>query len=126
MFNAGLSGTAIQNLEHRRWRCWDGAGLKRQGTDGTACKPLGSSLPGTSLELPSWLGRSLLASPARRPGAAGYWLHTLGGTPLLCLRRQVDAGMVREIWNGIVPQLQQEGLLPEAGVELALTLVFDR
>ncbi len=34
--------------------------------------------------------------------------------------------MVREIWNGIVPQLQQEGLLPEAGVELALTLVFDR
>ena len=38
------------------------------------------------------------------PAAAGYWVHALGGAPLLCLHRQVDAGMVSEIWNRIVPQ----------------------
>ena len=64
------------------------------------------------------------------PAAAGYWVHALGGAPLLCLHRQVDAGMVREIWTGIVPQLRRLGLLAEgpeaAGSEPRLTLVFDR
>jgi hypothetical protein len=63
------------------------------------------------------------------PAAVSYWLQALGGAPLLCLHRQVDDGMVREIWSGIVPQLRQLGLLPErAGADSAprLTLVFDR
>ena len=65
------------------------------------------------------------------PAAAGYWVHALGGAPLLCLHRQVDAGMVSEIWNRIVPQLRELGLLEAQGAEAAgeeprLTLVFDR
>ncbi len=63
------------------------------------------------------------------PAAVSYWVQALGGAPLLCLHRQVDAGMVREIWTGIVPQLRQLGLLPEVGEaasEPRLTLVFDR
>jgi len=63
------------------------------------------------------------------PAAVGYWVQALGGAPLLCLHRQVDDGMVREIWQGIVPQLRQLGLLAEAGgadSEPSLTLVFDR
>ncbi len=68
--------------------------------------------------------RQKLALPA-----AGRLLgvHALGGAPpLLCLHRQVDDGMVREIWHGIVPQLR---LLDEGAGEAAepcLTLVFDR
>ena len=49
--------------------------------------------------------------------------------PLLCLHRQVDSSIVFEIWNGIVPQLQQMGLLAEGGrreQEPRLTMVFDR
>ena len=63
------------------------------------------------------------------PAAVGYWVQALGGAPLLCLHRQVDDGMVREIWHGIVPQLRQLGLLAEDGgaeSEPSLTLVFDR
>ena len=63
------------------------------------------------------------------PAAAGYWVHALGGAPLLCVHRQVDSSIVSEIWNGIVPQLQQMGLLAEGGQrqqEPRLTLVFDR
>jgi len=64
------------------------------------------------------------------PAAAGYWVQALGGAPLLCLHRQVDDGLVREIWTGIVPQLRQLGLLEEqpgaASGEPRLTLVFDR
>ncbi len=64
------------------------------------------------------------------PAAVGDWVQALGGAPLLCLHRQVDDGMVREIWSGIVPQLRQLGLLPEepgaATSEPRLTLVFDR
>ena len=59
------------------------------------------------------------------PASVGYWVHALGGAPLLCLHRQIDAGMVSEIWNGIVPQLRQLGLLAGAGAP-RLTLVFDR
>ena len=73
-----------------------------------------------------FVSRQKLALPA----AAGYWVHALGGAPLLCLHRQVDAGMVAEIWNGIVPQLQQMGLVAQGGEtqqqEPCLTLVFDR
>ena len=73
-----------------------------------------------------FVSRQKLALPA----AAGYWVHALGGAPLLCLHRQVDAGMVAEIWNGIVPQLQQMGLVAQGGEtqqqEPRLTLVFDR
>ena len=53
----------------------------------------------------------------------------MGGAPLLCLHRQLDAGLVHELWHGIVPQLRQLGLLqeqPEATAEPRLTLVFDR
>ena len=32
------------------------------------------------------------------PAAVSCWAQALGGAPLLCLRRQVDGGMVREIW----------------------------
>lgn len=63
------------------------------------------------------------------PAAVSYWVQALGGAPLLCLHRQVDDGMLREIWSGIVPQLRQLGLLPEraeADSEPRLTLVFDR
>ena len=63
------------------------------------------------------------------PAATGYWVHALGGPPLLCLHRQVDSSIVSEIWNGIVPQLQQMGLLAEGGMredEPRLTLVFKR
>lgn len=63
------------------------------------------------------------------PAAVGYWVHALGGAPLLCLHRQVDAGMVHELWHGIVPQLRQLGLLAEQPAPDAaprLTLVFDR
>ena len=64
------------------------------------------------------------------PAAAGYWVQALGGAPLLCLHRQVDDGLVREIWSGIVPQLRKLGLLAEgpgaASGEPRLTLVFDR
>ena len=63
------------------------------------------------------------------PAAVSYWVQALGGAPLLCLHRQVDDGMVREIWSGIVPQLRRLGLLPEqagADGEPSLTLVFDR
>ncbi len=59
------------------------------------------------------------------PASVGYWVHALGGAPLLCLHRQIDAGMVSEIWNGMVPQLRQLGLLAGAGAP-RLTLVFDR
>ena len=73
-----------------------------------------------------FVARQKLALPA----AAGYWVHALGGAPLLCLHRQVDDGIVSEIWNGIVPQLQELGLLAAAGAadadEPRLTLVFDR
>ena len=72
-----------------------------------------------------FVSRQRLALPA----AVSYWVHALGGTPLLCLHRPVDAGLVREIWQGIVPQLRQLGLLPEgagAADEPSLTLVFDR
>ncbi len=60
-----------------------------------------------------------------RPASVGDWVHALGGAPLLCLHRQIDAGMVSEIWNGMVPQLRQLGLLAGAGAP-RLTLVFDR
>ena len=63
------------------------------------------------------------------PAAASYWVHALGGAPLLCLHRQVDDGMVREIWQRIVPQLEELGLVPQEPVPAAeplLTLVFDR
>ncbi len=63
------------------------------------------------------------------PAAAAYWVHALGGAPLLCLHRQVDDGMVREIRMRIVPQLQELGLRPDAPdpeAEPVLTLVFDR
>ena len=69
-----------------------------------------------------FVSRQKLALPA----AAGYWVHALGGAPLLCLHRQVDAGMVSEIWNGIVPRLEQLGLLEGSGEQPCLTLVFDR
>ena len=59
------------------------------------------------------------------PASVGYWVHALGGAPLLCLHRQIDAGMVSEIWNGMVPQLRQLGLLAGAGAP-RLTLIFDR
>ena len=59
------------------------------------------------------------------PASVGDWVHALGGAPLLCLHRQIDAGMVSEIWNGMVPQLRQLGLLAGAGAP-RLTLVFDR
>ena len=69
-----------------------------------------------------------LAAAKGLPAWVGYWVHALGGAPLLCLHRQIDAGMVSEIWNGIVPQLRQLGLLAGAGATAAprLTLVFDR
>ena len=63
------------------------------------------------------------------PAAAAYWVQALGGAPLLGLHRQVDGGMVRAIWQRIVPQLQQLGLLPAAPdpeAEPVLTPVFDR
>ncbi len=62
------------------------------------------------------------------PASVGYWVHALGGAPLLCLHRQVDDGLVSEIWNGMVPQLRQLGLLAGAGPTATprLTLVFDR
>ena len=59
------------------------------------------------------------------PASVGDWVHALGGAPLLCLHRQIDDGMVSEIWNGMVPQLRQLGLLAGAGAP-RLTLVFDR
>ena len=73
-----------------------------------------------------FVSRQKLALPA----AVGYWVQALGGAPLLCLHRQVDDGLVREIWTGIVPQLRKLGLLDErpgaASGEPRLTLVFDR
>ena len=66
-----------------------------------------------------------LAAAKGLPAWVGYWVHALGGAPLLCLHRQIDAGMVSEIWNGMVPQLRQLGLLAGAGAP-RLTLVFDR
>ena len=53
------------------------------------------------------------------PASVGDWVHALGGAPLLCLHRQIDAGMVSEIWNGMVPQLRQLGLLAGAGATTA-------
>ena len=61
------------------------------------------------------------------PAAAGYWVHAPGGMPLLCLHKQVDAGMVAELRTAVVPQLEQLGLLePRADGEPSLTLAFDR
>ena len=61
------------------------------------------------------------------PAAAGYWVHAPGGMPLLCLHKQVDAGMVAELRTAVVPQLEQLGLLePRVDGEPSLTLAFDR
>ena len=61
------------------------------------------------------------------PDAAGYWVHAPGGMPLLCLHKQVDAGMVAELRTAVVPQLEQLGLLePRVDGQPSLTLAFDR
>ena len=86
-------------------RRWPRAGLQRSG-------PAAETFSCQKLALPASVG----------------WVHALGGAPLLCLHRQIDDGMVSEIWNGMVPQLRQLGLLAGAGATAAprLTLVFDR
>ena len=62
------------------------------------------------------------------PAATSYWVHALGGAPLLCVHKAVDTSVVAEIRDGIVPRLEELGLLAgEADPDRPrLTLVFDR
>ena len=64
------------------------------------------------------------------PADTGFWIHQRGGKPLLCLRQQVDPGMVEVMREQLLPELQQLGLLPPpaaaAPAAPALTLAFDR
>ena len=46
------------------------------------------------------------------PADTGFWIHKPGGKPLLCLRQQVDPGMVEVLREQLLPELQQLGLLP--------------
>lgn len=68
-----------------------------------------------------------------RPAAAAYWLHDMGGQPLLCAQCQVDPGMVEAVESKVLPQLEAAGLerrRPDLTAEGAgapdVTLVFDR
>ena len=45
------------------------------------------------------------------PADTGFWIHQPGGKPLLCLRQQVDPGMVEVLREQLLPELQQLGLL---------------
>ena len=45
------------------------------------------------------------------PADAGYWLNAPGGAPLLCLRQQVDPGMVEVLREQQLPELEGLGLL---------------
>ena len=62
------------------------------------------------------------------PAAASYWVGALGGAPLLCVHKQVDPALVAELRDGLLPQLEELGLLPAAQEPSRprLTLVFDR
>ena len=62
------------------------------------------------------------------PAATSYWVGALGGAPLLYAHKAVDRSLVAEIRDGIVPRLEQLGLLAgEADPQRPrLTLVFDR
>ncbi len=61
-------------------------------------------------------------------GATSYWVHALGGAPLLCLHKALDHSLGQEIRHSIIPQLQQLGVLSKQGdpQRPQLTLVFDR
>ena len=64
------------------------------------------------------------------PAAAGFWANVPGGAPLLALPQEVDPGLRRALWDDLLPQLEQLGLLPPPAADPAqeplLTLVFDR
>ncbi len=62
------------------------------------------------------------------PASASYWVHALGGAPLLCVHKALDTSLVAEIRDAIVPRLEQLGLLAGEADEQRprLTLVFDR
>ena len=64
------------------------------------------------------------------PAAAGFWANVPGGAPLLALSQEVDPGLRRALWDDLLPELEQLGLLPPPAADPAqeplLTLVFDR
>ena len=64
------------------------------------------------------------------PAAAGFWANVPGGAPLLALPQEVDPGLRRALWDDLLPELEQLGLLPPPAADPAqeplLTLVFDR
>ena len=63
------------------------------------------------------------------PAAAGFWANVPGGAPLLALPQEVDPGLRRALWDDLLPELEQLGLLPppaaDPSQEPLLTLVFD-
>ena len=61
------------------------------------------------------LARHFVSRPRQRlslPAAAGFWANVPGGAPLLALPQEVDPGLRRALWDDLLPQLQQLGLLP--------------
>ena len=68
------------------------------------------------------------------PASTSYWINALGGTPLLCLNKDLDPRMTRMLEHDILPALEALGVAgPDApdltvshDAEPALTLVFDR
>ena len=68
------------------------------------------------------------------PASTSYWINALGGTPLLCLNKDLDPRMTRMLEHDILPALEAPGVAgPDApdltvshDAEPALTLVFDR
>ena len=68
------------------------------------------------------------------PAATSYWLNALGGTPLLCVHKQVDPKLIQVLQHDILPQLRTLGLRPASLPKSdnstvsspVLTLVFDR
>ena len=68
------------------------------------------------------------------PATTSYWVNALGGRPLLCLNKDLDAGMAQALEHDILPALAALGLPGPAAPDLtvardagpALTLVFDR
>ncbi len=127
---AGCAGAgavpAWQDALARQWMAEDPAACATLAVDGHV-----KVYAGRKGRLPKhFVARQKLCLPA----SVSYWINALGGSPLLCLHKELDPKMVQALEADIVPQLEALGVLPADAPDLtapdpgepALTLVFDR
>ena len=125
---AGCAGAvpAWQDALARRWMAEDPAACATLAVDGHV-----KTYSGRKGRLPKrFVARQKLCLPA----SVSYWINALGGSPLLCLHKELDPKMVQALEADTVPQLEALGVLPADAPDLtapapgepALTLVFER